>query len=170
MKVKKAIKIIEEQRQKVLNPKHPNNNEWIVETASYIRDFFGFDSTEYFRFAKFKWQVKTLNTESEGSVLQRLEENKAEILQFLENCKRTLRNKGLYRETKKNLLSDKSNSQLIGIIFGICVSVFGLGYWAKEFEVFSVMSRSEKSTSIQTIKTPENGVDKKEEPTKSVNK
>ena len=47
LRKKKAIKIIEEQRQKVLNPHYQNNPEWIFETAYYIKRFFGINSAEY---------------------------------------------------------------------------------------------------------------------------
>lgn len=68
MKLKKAIEILEEQKQKILNPKYPNNQEWVVETTSYIKDFFGFDSVEYSRIAQFKFSVVTLNIETDENV------------------------------------------------------------------------------------------------------
>jgi len=129
MKLKKAIEILEKQKQKVLDPEYPNNDEWIVQTASYIKDFFGFDSTEYFRIANFKWSIKVINTTSKDDRKYFLKEKKENIVLFLDNCKQTLENKGLFKEPKSNLLSDKNNAELIGIIFTISSIIFGIGYY-----------------------------------------
>ena len=169
MRKKKAIKILEEQKQKVLSSDHLNDDEWIIETASYIRDFFGFESTEYFRFAKFKWHVKSISGESNESTIERLNKNKSDIIQFLENCKRTLNNKGLLKEPKKNFLSDKSTFELLGILFAIGLFGFGIGYWTKKFEIFSVVSQTEKSISIPSSNSTENISDKKDNVTKGEN-
>ena len=70
---------------------------------------------------------------------------------------------------KKNILSDKSNFELIGIIFGICVFVFGIGYWTKKFEVFAVVLQTEKSISMPSVNSTENVPDKKDKITESEN-
>ena len=150
MKLKKAIQILEEQKQKVLSSDHPKNDEWIIETASYIRDFFGFESTEYFRFAKFKWFVKSIPRESNKSTLERLNKNESEIIQFLDNCKRTLKNKGLFKPEKKNWISDKGNDFLIKTAIGLIIFGFGIGYWTKQFEVFSTLFNKQKQESFTT--------------------
>ncbi|HBF87321.1 MAG TPA: hypothetical protein DDX39_01675 [Bacteroidales bacterium] len=160
MKLKQAIKIIEEQKQKVLSPDYPKNDEWIVETASYIKDFFGFESIEYSRIAQFKWHVKVLDTTPKEKIKQFLEQNTSNIVIFLDNCKRTLKNKGLYKVPKNNFLSDKSNLELLSIILGICVFIFGIGYWTKKFEVFSVVTRTEKSAYYSTYDSLENETSK----------
>jgi hypothetical protein len=122
---KKAIKILEEQRQKILNPNYKNNQEWIFETTSYIIDFFGIDSTEYAWIAQFKWYVKTLNTDfvSNEEIKEMIDEKPKKVVLFLDNCKRVIENKGLYKAPKNNVLSDKSNAALIGTIVTIA-SIF----------------------------------------------
>tara|TARA_B110001469_G_scaffold126148_1_gene143068 strand:+ start:16901 stop:17242 length:342 start_codon:yes stop_codon:yes gene_type:complete len=99
---KKAIKILEEQRQKVLNPNYKNNQEWIFETALYIKYFFGFNSTEYAWIAQFKWYVKTLNTDfvSNEEIQEMLAEKPKKVVLFLDNCKQTIENNGLFKEPK----------------------------------------------------------------------
>jgi hypothetical protein len=129
MKLNKAIKILEEQKQKIVNNEVSKNQEWIVETASYIKDFFGFESVEYSRIAQFKWGLFVSNEESTESIRARGVQNENDILQFIDNCKRTLSNKGLFKEPKNNLLSDKSNASLIGILFAISSLVFGVGFY-----------------------------------------
>ena len=129
MKLKKALEILEEQKQKVLSPIFPNNQEWVVETASYIKDFFGFDSVEYSRIAQFKFTVVALNIEPDENVNRLLNQKVKDIVLFLDNCKRTLEIKGLYRNPKANILSDKTNFELISIIIAISITVFGIGYY-----------------------------------------
>jgi len=129
MKLKKAIEILEEQKQKILNPKYPNNQEWVVETTSYIKDFFGFDSVEYSRIAQFKFSVVTLNIETDENVDRLLNQKVKDIVLFLDNCKRTLEVKGLYKNQKANIVSDKTNFELISIIIAISITVFGIGYY-----------------------------------------
>jgi hypothetical protein len=171
MNKKKAVRIIEEQKQKVLSSEHPNTDEWIFETASYVKDFFGFKSTEYSWIVQFKWHVKTLSTDfvSDKEIKEMLDEKQKKVVRFLDNCKRTLENKGLYKEPKKNFLSDKTNFELLGIIFSICVFVFWIGYWTKKFEVFSVTSRSEKSISVPSTNPTKNISNKKDNVTESEN-
>ena len=169
MKLKQAIKILEEQKQKVLNPEYPNNDEWIVQTASYIKDFFGINSSEYFRIANFKWSIKVINTTSNDDRKYFLKEKKENIVLFLDNCKRTLKNKGLFKEPKKNIFSGKSDFEIIGIIFGICVFVFWIGYWTKKFEVFSVLSQDKTSISTPTINSSENKPNNHKKVTESKN-
>ena len=111
MRKKKAIKILEEQRQKVLNPHYQNNQEWIFETASYIKNFFGVKSAEYAWISQFKWYVKSGNTAvvSTEEIHEILGKKSKKMVLFLNNCKLILENKGLYKIPKNNVLSNISN-------------------------------------------------------------
>ena len=155
MNKKKAIRILEGQKQKVLNPDIPYTDEWIFETASYIKDFFGFESTEYSWIAQFKWHVKTLSTDfvSDKKIKEMLDEKPKKVVRFLENCKRTLENKGLYKAEKKNWISDKGNDFLIKTAIGLIIFGFGIGYWTKQFEVFSTLFNKQKQESFTTSKS-----------------
>ena len=153
MNKKKAIRILEEQKQKVLSSDHPNTDEWTFETASYIKDFFGFKSTEYSWIAQFKWHVKTLNTTSDKEIRELLTKKPKKVVRFLDNCKRTLENKGLYKPEKKNWISDKGNDFLIKTAIGLIIFGFGIGYWTKQFEVFSILFNKQKQELITTSKS-----------------
>lgn len=142
MKVKKAIIILEEQKQKVLDSNYPNNDEWIVQTASYIKNFFGFESTEYSRIAQFKWYVRTDNLTSNDEVKRLLKEKKENIIIFLDNCQKTLKNKGLYKIEQKNILSQKDNIFIFSTAIAILLFGFAVGYWIREFEVFSTLNKN----------------------------
>tara|TARA_R110002111_G_scaffold147868_1_gene214974 strand:- start:104 stop:625 length:522 start_codon:yes stop_codon:yes gene_type:complete len=169
MKLKQAIKILEEQKQKVLSSEPPNNRQLILQTGSYIKDFFGINSAEFNFINRFDFNVDFADSVPDKNKHFILEHKAKDFVLFLNNCKLTLKNKGLFKEPKKNLLSDKSNFEIIGIIFGICVFVFWIGYWTKKFEVFSVASKSEKSISIPAINSTENVTDEKGKITESEN-
>ncbi len=148
MNLKKAIKIIEEQKQKVLNSENSNNNEWIVETASYIKEYFGFESVEYSRIAQFKWHIKIDDICSDDEIKKLLSKKEKDIILFLNNCQSTLKNKGLYKPPKKNWFSDKGNDFIISAIIALIIFGFGIGYWTKEFELFSVIINKNDNKSL----------------------
>lgn len=131
MRKKKAIKILEEQRQKVLNPHYQNNQEWIFETASYIKNFFGVKSAEYAWISQFKWYVKTGNTAgvSTEEIHEILGKKSKKVVLFLDNCKLILENKGLYKIPKNNVLSNKSNTALLGTLLTMASIIFGIGFY-----------------------------------------
>ena len=154
----KAIEILEQQRQKVLDPDIPINTEWTFETASYIREFFGLDSVEYSRISQFNWELQFLNTTQSEEKLNALNENESNILIFLENCKQTIKNKGLFKPTKNNLLADRNNATLISIIFSISIIVFGIGFYFGTEKTNKDFIKTEKENtilkdSLSTIKT-----------------
>ncbi|MDB4171118.1 hypothetical protein N9750_03300 [Polaribacter sp.] len=105
MRKKKAIKILEEQRQKFLNPHYQNTQEWIYETASYIKNFFGVKYAEYAWISQFKWYVKTEGTDDVNNkeINTILDKKPKRVILFLDNCKLILENKGLYKAPKKKL-------------------------------------------------------------------
>ena len=156
MKLKQAIKILEEQKQKVLNPEYKNDRQLVIETGSYIKDFFGLNSPEFNFINSFDFNINFGINVSDNNKPMLLKSKEDKFIKFLENCKRTLKNKGLFKEPKKNIFSGKSDFEIIGIIFGICVFVFWIGYWTKKFEVFSVLSQDKTSISTPTINSSEN--------------
>ena len=131
MRKKKAIKILEEQRQKVLNPHYQNNQEWIFETASYIKNFFGVKSAEYAWISQFKWYVKSGNKAvvSTEEIHEILGKKSKKMVLFLNNCKLILENKGLYKIPKNNVLSNISNAALLGTLLTMASIIFGIGFY-----------------------------------------
>mgnify|MGYP006098052471 CR=1 FL=1 len=70
---------------------------------------------------------------------------------------------------KKNFLSDKSTFELLGILLAIGIFGFGIGYWTKNFEVFSVVTQSEKLISLPSVNSTENISDEKDKIRESEN-
>ena len=101
------------------------------------------------------WRVKTLSTDfvSDKEINEMLDEKPKKAVRFLDNCKRTLENKGLFKPEKKNWISDKGNDFLIKTAIGLIIFGFGIGYWTKQFEVFSTLFNKQKKELITTSKS-----------------
>ncbi|WP_298146839.1 hypothetical protein [Flavobacterium sp.] len=148
MNRKKAIEILQKQKQKLDNPNFLKDENWVFQTASYIKDFFGESSTEYFFISKFEFTAYYSKPDSKQDAIGRLNAKTPKAKKYLENCIETISNKGLYKHPKKNLVSDKSNFELIGIVITISIFVFWIGYWVKSVELFSSKNKTENSTSF----------------------
>lgn len=161
MNNKKAIEILQKQKLKLDNPNFLKDETWVFQTASYIKDFFGENSAEYVFISKFQFRVYFTNYDSEQDAVRELNAKTPKAKKFLENCIETISNKGLYKEPKTNIISDKSNFELISIVVAIAIFVFWIGYWVKSVELFSTKNKTENSTSFvsdtasQKITNPE---------------
>lgn len=158
MNKRKAIKILKQQKDKI---KKNQNNQWIIETASYVKDFFGSDSVEYSWICKFKWSVSfvTIDGEKPKWVANAMKQKPYEASKFLENCISVLKNKGVYKKPKINFFSEYSNWKVLGILFAVLVFGFWIGYWTKDFEIFSKGKKykdSFSSTVVNTKNMPQN--------------
>jgi hypothetical protein len=116
MTVKKAIDILQKQKAKIDDPQHRNDDNWVFQTASYIKDFFGFESTEYSFIGQFHFYVQSTNWDSDEVVRYRLSEKPIEAKKFLDNCIETLQHKGLFKKPKQNFLNRLSDTALWTII------------------------------------------------------
>ncbi|MBK7872948.1 MAG: hypothetical protein IPJ74_20915 [Saprospiraceae bacterium] len=116
MTVKKAIAILKKQRNKLTDPKHYNDENWVSQTASFIKDFFGDHSLEYGFIKQFKFYVRSSNWDSEEDIKRWLSEKPKQAIKFLDNCIETLEDKGLYKKPKINFLSRLGDTALWAII------------------------------------------------------
>jgi hypothetical protein len=153
MNKKKAIEILQKQKLKLDYSTVYKDSNWTFQTASYIKDFFGKDSTEYIFISKFNFKVLTGAWEDDESINRQLLDKHKKAKGYLENCIETISNKGLYEHPKTNIVSDKSNFELIGIIVAISIFVFGIGYWTKTVELFSVIKQKEEHISLPSDST-----------------
>lgn len=129
MNKKNAIKILEVQKSKLENNSIYKDETWVFQTASYIKDFFGENSTEYSFISQFNFMVKVLNTTSNDETLRLLNEKKEKVATFIDNCIETIRNKGILKEEKVNFLNRLGNGPLVAIIVFIVPSLIGLGFY-----------------------------------------
>lgn len=143
MNKKKAIRIINEQKEKIRNNPELRNTQWNFQTASYIKDIFGKDSTEYSWISQFKWVVTyvSINDETPSYVKSEIASKPKKAIQFLDNCLDIIENKGVFKEKKENWFSGKKNWQILSVLVGVGLFGFGIGYWVKEFELFSIIYR-----------------------------
>jgi len=115
MTVKKAIDILKGQRDKLDNFDNKNQN-WVFQTASYVKDFFGENSTEFSFISQFQFHVVSSNWDSPDDVRRWLAEKPIEAKRFLDNCIETLQHKGLIKLPKQNSLSRLSETALWTIL------------------------------------------------------
>jgi hypothetical protein len=142
---KTAISILNKQIDKLKLSKENRTDSWTIETKQYIISFFGEDSIQKDFFNGYSW---VLNPNSD------LDWQEKQVIIFLNDCISIIKNVGLYKRPKTNLVSDKSNFELIGIVIAISIFAFGVGYWAKKFEIFSIENKSEVSKSLSSYGTP----------------
>lgn len=123
MKVRKAITILEKQKSKIEDTNHYNDDNWVFQTAAYIKDFFGEKSPQFSFIKQFHFYVMSASWESEKGINQRLSEKPDDAKKFLDNCIETLQLKGIYKEPGKNFLYRISDTALWAII-GLAIPGF----------------------------------------------
>jgi len=67
MRLKKAIEILKGQKDKLQSFENQNQN-WVFQTASYIKDFFGENSTEFSFISQFRFEVVSSNWDSSEDI------------------------------------------------------------------------------------------------------
>jgi hypothetical protein len=129
MNNKKAIQILESQIEKLDNPKIRKDENWIFQTASYIKDFFGKDSAEYTFISNFNFKIPFNHYDSKTFPLEQLNLEILKSRQYLENCIETINVKGLYKHPKTNILNRISETALWSIITVLAPIIFFSGYY-----------------------------------------
>jgi len=127
MKVKNAIDILQKQKAKIDDPKHVNDDNWVFQTASYIKEFFGIESTEYSFIRQFHFYVKSTNWDSSDDINRWLAEKQIQAKKFLDNCIETLQHKGLVKQPKQNFLNRLSDTAIWSIVSITIPGLISLG-------------------------------------------
>lgn len=122
MTTKQAIEILKRQRAKL---DQPNDETWIFQTASFIKDFFGEKSVEFDMISNFNFDKYIIS-------MWLLDPNHQNVLKIintakniLDSCIETLQVKGLYKPT--NFLTTLSDTALWTIIPFVVIAVFSGG-------------------------------------------
>ena len=76
-----------------------------------------------------------------------------EFISFLDNCKQTLKEKGVYKPKDRNWFSHKTNDFILKSIIGIFIAGIPIGYWIRDVELFSLLFKKEKTESTLTSQT-----------------
>lgn len=121
-----AIKILKRQKQIFIDKSYIELSAWKQLTSSYILDFFGQESSEYYAFYKFSFDAVATSNEQLDSIIAMKEKA---MIGLLDNCIDKISTGKLYREPQSNILSSQTNERLIAIIFAISFVVFGIGYY-----------------------------------------
>ncbi len=157
MTTKRAIEILTKQRDKIDDRNYPRDETWVFQTAEYIRQFFGDNSTQFSFISQFKFGVRRSNWDREEDVKRWLAQKPEDAKQFLSNCIEDLKHFGLYKPPTMNFLSKLSDTALWTLIPFILSVVFSGGYFFGQYfsEVKNIELRQElkkyQNTSSTTI-------------------
>lgn len=127
MTKEKAIEILKRQRDKLDIEKHTNDEAWIFQTAEYIRQFFGENSTQFSFISQFKWHVLRSPWDSNELVKHWLDQKPKEAKQFLDNCIESLNDTGLYQPPKTNFFQGYSNIKIIAAFVPVVTVAISIG-------------------------------------------
>jgi hypothetical protein len=147
MTSKKAIEILNKQIEKLSQNRNEN---WTIETHTYIKMFFGENSRQNDFFRYYSW------SDNPGTNLNGQE--KATI-DFLKNCINTIKNVGLHKEPKHNFLNQLSDSLIVLILSVIGFVCFGLGKYMSDVQNIELKSQVERLTK-SPISTPNSNSNK----------
>ena len=134
MKKNKAIKILQGQINKL--QKDDNlNTRWVIETKSYLSKFFGKDSEQYEGFKNFKFKPYV------GSDPK---EKKSGVESFLNDCINTIKNIGLIKEQKVNILNRIPDWSIIPIVTLLLLLGMSYGRYQKDVAYIRLETKLEK--------------------------
>lgn len=141
MKKEKAIKILQEQSEKLKPLEILTTHNWTVETQTYLSDFFGKQSHQSEHFRRNLTDIRS-------------ERKKEQIISFLNDCSNIISNKGLYSPPKQNILNRIPDWSIIPIISGIFFIGSLFGRYQKDIAFIRMEKRIEiLKDSISTIST-----------------
>jgi hypothetical protein len=144
MNRKSAIRHLEKQKTEFVNKSFDNVAAWKSKTASMIIDFLGFESGEYYSFAKFHFG-EWCSDKNSGNKDSLFYHEHSALTGLIDNCIDKIKRNGLYKKPQSNVLSNADNWKLITIAIIIFVAGLTAGIWLKEntsLVVFSSVSNS----------------------------
>lgn len=129
MRKSQAIKILEKQKQIFIEKNYQDRSVWKQLTSSYILDFLGQESSEYYAFYKFSFDAVATSNEQLESIIAR--KDKA-MIGLIDNCIDKIKLNGLPKNQNKNVLSTYDNWKLITIAVAIFIAGLTVGIWINE--------------------------------------
>jgi len=138
-----AIKILQQQIDRLRNNSSNRSSAWNNETKRYIVEFFGENSIEYDRYWYFgAWWI--INPAIDKSVPNTVEHQEKQVIALLESFINTIKNLGITRKPKMNFLYTIPN-WILSLIFPALV-LLGIivGKYLDNVENIRLMQKSEK--------------------------
>jgi hypothetical protein len=118
MNKKKAISIIENQITKLESSKSNRTYSWVIETRTYIEQFFGKESHQSNYFNYYSWSP------SPGI---NLDEQEKKTINYLKDCINTIENIGIYKPPIENWFSKLPNWLINLGLPALCFISFSVG-------------------------------------------
>lgn len=126
MTKRKAIQILNKQKDKLLDESIYKDENWVFQTASYVKDFLGEDSPEYNLISRFHFGILTNGSLSNEEIHNELDSKKQKAEVFIDNCIETIKNKGLYKSSIITTTYIAAKSAIIKqIVIGIIITIVG---------------------------------------------
>lgn len=160
----KAIKILQQQIDKLRNDEDNRSNAWMNETRRYVVEFFGEDSLENKRFQNFNsWWI--LYPSIDNRIPNSIEYYEEEVLSFLKSCISTIKNLSITKKPKQNFLFTMKTEYVVLLFTAITAVSFALG---SVIGIYSEKSETnELNTKITSLKIQLNNC-KTTEPEKTI--
>jgi hypothetical protein len=133
MTTKQAIEILKRQRDKLDDKNLPNDDTWVFQTASFVKDFFGEDSTEYNWISQFEFRTLVSSYWSDEQRRAAINDKPRQAKQFLNDCIDTIKIKGPYKPPKTNFLNAISDTALWTLIPLIGTILFSSGFFIGQY-------------------------------------
>lgn len=127
MTTKKAVKILEEQ---VLKLEQSKSEALLLQTQSFIKDFFGENSDEYKVSKNLSFRIIS-NGLSNEQIKQAFKYKQEEAIKFLNTSIDTLKRKGVKKEPFLNSISETTFWAIVGLSIP---SLFGIGFFFGELK------------------------------------
>lgn len=147
MNKKTAILCLKQQKIKLLDQQLYKDENWVFQTGSYVKDFFGEHSTEYIFIKQFSFSLPYNPFLNNNEIVATLEKKESMALVFINNCIETLEHKGIYQAKGANFMSLWSFKNVIGfliLIFFIGIiagTILGFHRLTKVLPFLSFLSR-----------------------------
>jgi hypothetical protein len=114
-KAEKAIQILE--GHKKIDPYNTNHDLWLVQTKSYVLEFFGAQSPEYEFISEFK-----TNTDEAKEFIESVYDDG-----IIDIYIQTIKNKGVYKPPVKNFLQKMNDNVLASLLVAVATGIFLIG-------------------------------------------
>jgi hypothetical protein len=125
MKKEKAIALLRLQQEKLKTLNHKQKETWIIQTAAYVKQFFGEGSKEYDYISKYKfWSVVWSDTTDE-QFQNSVDNQKPTLHTFAGNCIETIENFGLKKREWKHALITTDPK----IFWAVFSAIVALAFW-----------------------------------------
>jgi hypothetical protein len=129
MNKRKAIKLLQNQKQIFIDRSYPARDVWQHKTSSLVKDFCGNDSDEYEAMINFEFGIWSNNVKDEW-IKHELDRRRTTIIGLIDNCIDKIKRNGVQSSSKadakqRNDISNKQIMMAVGILTLLVAIIVG---------------------------------------------